>query len=583
LTAPKDSPKGAGGTAAFEIKEVKDGKELLSAAREAGLTDFCVSFDKDGISSAAFAFGSFVLAAAEKDTAGFADALFTLFADGEIKKRTHDVKKIYAFCKKNGKGFEGFIFDTMLAGYILNPLASSYEPERLSGELGLAAPEIKGAEGLSPDVSSCARNAATINLLCGPLDEEIEKNGQKKLFYEIEMPLARVLAGMENRGFTVDDRGISSFGETLAEKICEIQSEIYAYAGYEFNINSPRQLGEVLFIKLGLPPKKKTKTGFSTDVDVLEALWGRHPVIELLLEFRKLVKLKQTYTDGLLKVIAPDGRIHTSFSQVDTRTGRISSTEPNLQNIPVRSQTGRELRRFFVAAPGNVLVDADYSQIELRILAHVADDSAMIDAFNSNVDIHTLTASQVFKMPPQMVTPLMRGRAKAVNFGIVYGIGAFSLSQDIGVTVKEADNYIKSYFETFFGVKKYMEEIVRRAYDSGYVETLLGRRRALPELSSSNRNIRNFGERAARNTPIQGTAADIIKIAMIKVEERLERENFKARLILQVHDELIVEAPAGEANAVSRILKEEMENAMSLKVKLRAEVHTGPTWYDAKG
>lgn len=389
--------------------------------------------------------------------------------------------------------------------------------------------------------------------------------------------------GYGGRGLCGGRRGHPELREELGRKLEGIERGIYDAVGYEFNLNSPKQLGEALFDKLGLPPKRKTKTGYSTDADVLESLRGYHPVVDGLLEYRQLSKLKSTYTDGLLKVIAPDGRIHSSFNQVETRTGRISSTEPNLQNIPVRSEVGRELRRFFVAKPGCVLVDADYSQIELRILAHIADDKAMRDAFNNHVDIHALTASQVFRVPLELVTPLMRSRAKAVNFGIVYGIGAFSLSQDIGVTVREADSYIKGYLATFSGVRDYMERVIREAHEKGYVETLLGRRRALPELSSGNRNTRNFGERVARNTPIQGTAADIIKIAMIRVQERLRRENLRARLILQVHDELIVEAPDDEAVQAMLILREEMEGAMPLSVKLEADVHCGATWFAAKG
>ncbi|MCR4925960.1 MAG: DNA polymerase I, partial [Clostridiales bacterium] len=377
--------------------------------------------------------------------------------------------------------------------------------------------------------------------------------------------------------------GIKEFGEQLQIKIDEMVKAIYSQVGYEFNINSPKQLGEALFEKLGLPAKKKTKSGYSTSADVLEGLADEYEVVRMVLDYRSYAKLKSTYCDGLVKAIGEDGRIHSTLNQTETRTGRISSAEPNLQNIPVRTELGREMRKFFIAKEGYTLVDADYSQIELRVLADIADDKNMIDAFNSDEDIHAITASQVFNMPLNMVTPLMRTRAKAVNFGIVYGIGAFSLSKDIGVTRKEADSYIKGYLRHYYGVDNYMQSVVAQAKITGYVETMFGRRRYLPELSSSNGMLRAFGERVARNMPIQGTAADIIKIAMIRVFERMKNENLKARLIMQVHDELIVETPENEAEKVALIVKEEMENACKMKVNLTADVHTGKTWYQAKG
>ena len=387
---------------------------------------------------------------------------------------------------------------------------------------------------------------------------------------------------MESIGFLVDAKGIEAFGETLQTEIDRIQGEIYQSVGYAFNINSPRQLGDALFEKLGLPHGKKTKTGYSTKAEILENLRYEHPAVEMILNYRSLTKLKSTYCDGLSKVIAGDGRIHSNFNQTETRTGRISSTEPNLQNIPVRTDLGREMRRFFVAKEGCVLVDADYSQIELRVLAHVANDSNMIQAFLNNDDIHRITAAQVFHMPEQMVTPMMRSRAKAVNFGIVYGIGAFSLAKNIGVTRKEAEQYIHDYLAHYSGVDDYMKRIVEQAKDQGYVETMFGRRRYLPELASSNFNMRAFGERVARNMPIQGTAADIIKIAMIRVEDRLKKEGMKSRLILQVHDELIVEAPEEEAEKAAALLTEEMRGAAELAVPLLADAGTGKSWYDAK-
>ena len=387
---------------------------------------------------------------------------------------------------------------------------------------------------------------------------------------------------MEREGFLVDAKGIREFGSMLQGRIEGLVSDIYAEAGYEFNLNSPKQLGEALFEKMGLPAKKKTKSGYSTSADVLEGLAEDYPIVASILEYRTLAKLKSTYCDGLLKVIGDDGRIRSTLNQTETRTGRISSTEPNLQNIPVRSELGREMRKFFKARDGWTLIDADYSQIELRVLAHMANDENMLNAFNNGDDIHAITASQVFNMPLMMVTPLMRSRAKAVNFGIVYGIGAFSLAKDIGVSRAEADSYIKGYLANFSGVSRYMKEIVEKAKENGYVETVFARRRYLPELSSSNAMMRAFGERVALNMPIQGTAADIIKIAMIRVWKRLSEEHLRARLIMQVHDELIVEAPEAEAKTVAQIVKQEMENAVRMRVTMQADVNIGKTWYDAK-
>ena len=362
-----------------------------------------------------------------------------------------------------------------------------------------------------------------------------------------------------------------------------MENEVYSLVGYNFNLNSPKQLGEALFEKLGLPAKKKTKSGYSTNAEVLEGLIDKHPVINIILEYRKLAKLKSTYADGLVSCISADGRIHTTFNQTEARTGRISSLEPNLQNIPVRTDEGKRLREYFIASEKKVLCDADYSQIELRVLASIAGDKNMISAFENSIDIHTATASQVFSMPLDMVTPIMRSRAKAVNFGIVYGIGAFSLSKDIGVTRAEADNYIKSYLASYSGVAEYMENTIKTAKADGYVKTLFGRRRYLPELSNSNGMIRSFGERVARNAPIQGTAADIIKIAMIKVWERLKKELPTASLILQVHDELIVECFEEDSKKACNILREEMENAVSMAVKLTADANVGKNWLIAKG
>ncbi len=491
------------------------------------------------------------------------------------KLYTDNSKPIFAYCDR--EGIEADIaFDTSLAAYLLSPSSSSYEPERLCAEYSIpVATSENGEEGLG--------FIHALPALCKRLADDIHEIANDQLLYEIEIPLARVLARMENLGFMVDVEAIRNYGEQLGKEADELQASIYEDVGYEFNINSPKQLAKALFEDLNLPPRKKTKSGYSTNAEVLESLLPLHPVISKILEYRTVAKLKSTYCDSLIDKVAGDGRIHSSFNQTETRTGRISSTEPNLQNIPVRTERGREFRRFFKAKDGCVLVDADYSQIELRVLAHMAGDETMRKAFTDNIDIHTVTASEVFGVPIDQVTPLMRSRAKAVNFGIVYGIGAFSLSKDIGVTVREAQKYIDNYLARFSAIDSYMKKTIEQAKADGYVSTLEGRRRYLPELAASNFNTRSFGERVARNAPIQGTAADIIKIAMVRVDERLKREGLEARLILQVHDELIVEAPAFESMQVAMLLQEEMENAVHLSVPLTAEASMGETWYEAKG
>ena len=465
----------------------------------------------------------------------------------------------------------------MLAAYLINPSASSYSADRLISEYSTPAPEIEGEN------DNEIKNACLFSVCCDRLEKELDNTNQRKLLDEIELPLARVLGDMELCGFLVDTKGLKSLSEELRNRIEVIEKEIFSLVGYEFNLNSPKQLGVALFEKLGLPAKKKTKSGYSTNAEVLESLRYAHPAVGLLLEYRQLAKLKSTYTDGLQDCVAADGRIHSTFNQTEARTGRISSLEPNLQNIPVRTAEGRRLRGYFTAPEGRVLCDADYSQIELRVLASIAKDKNMIEAFRSGTDIHTVTASQVFGLTIDMVTPELRSRAKAVNFGIVYGIGAFSLSKDIGVTRAEADSYIKNYLATYPQVAEYMEKTIEDAKKNGFVTTLYGRRRRLPELSSSNGNLRAFGERAARNAPIQGTAADIIKLAMIRVFERLKTDVPTARLILQVHDELIVECDRKDAENVCRLLETEMENAADLAVRLTADAHSGKTWLEAKG
>ena len=508
------------------------------------------------------------------------DFLIGLLTDDSIEKFTADSKNIFAFAIKNDIEPKNITMDIQLAAYILNPSASSYDTSRLLEEYKIS---VKYYEDSLLYSSELATDTAFMPKLCEILNGKLEEFGQVELLKNIEIPLANVLASMESYGFKVDKDEIERYGIMLGEKIDKLQKDIYDSVGYEFNINSPKQLGVALFEKLDLPGAKKTKSGYSTSADVLEGIRNVHPAIDMILEYRTLSKLKSTYCDSLVKVTDSSGRIHSIFNQTETRTGRISSLEPNLQNIPVRTQVGRELRKFFIAEDNYTLADADYSQIELRVLAHIADDTEMIKAFKDGTDVHTVTASQVFNMPVDMVNSTMRSRAKAVNFGIVYGIGAFSLAKDIGVTRKEADSYIKAYLAHYSGVDSYMNAIVEKAKNQGYVDTMFGRRRYLPELTASNRNLRAFGERVARNMPIQGTAADIIKIAMIRVFNRLKSENMKSRLILQVHDELIVEAPKEEAEKAAAILKEEMENAVKLNVPLIADANIGDTWYDAKG
>ncbi|WP_195278970.1 DNA polymerase I [Clostridium sp. J1101437_171009_A5] len=522
---------------------------------------------------------------------GYNDLLKALFA-GDIQKNAHDVKSLLSRLLEEGIEGDGFVFDTALAAYLLAPTDGSYDLEKLGMSwFNHEYPKAKETY-LAPDAFSPLGDEGTVLgallshcALIGALKEamapRLTELGMDQLYYEVELPLCAVLSRMEREGFLVDRKALGEFGEMLEGRIQAVQQRIYEEAGETFNILSPKQLGHILFDKLGLPPVKKTKTGYSTNAEVLEKLRGQAPIVDAVLEYRQYTKLSSTYVEGLTKVIAPDGRIHTSFQNTVTATGRLSSTEPNLQNIPIRTELGAELRKMFVAGPGNVLVDADYSQIELRLLAHIAGDEHMISAFRSGEDIHTITAGQVFGVPPEMVTRQMRSAAKAVNFGIVYGISDFSLSQDIGVTRKEAKAYMERYFERYSGVHAYMTDIVERARKDGFVSTLMGRRRWLPELKSSNFNMRSFGERVALNMPIQGTAADIIKLAMIRVDARLRAEGLKARLVLQVHDELIVECPEEEAETVKKLLTEEMEGVVSLAVPLTADAHVGKSWAEA--
>ncbi len=490
----------------------------------------------------------------------------------DCEKYTFEAKPVYRFCFENGSRLRGISADADILGYLLNTNSTEYTIEKMRAEYGVSAHEELGEfAGL-----------AALDELIPIMLAEVEKQGMTGLLNDIELPLTEVLASMEYYGVRVDCGGIKTFGEKLTEEMAGLEKQIYFMAGHEFNIGSPKQLGTVLFDEFGLPAGKKTKTGYSTNAEVLENLRDKHEIVDAVLQYRQLSKLNSTYVEGLLKVVADDGRVHSLFKQTETRTGRISSAEPNVQNIPVRTELGRNMRKFFVAEEGKVLLDADYSQIELRILSHMSGDKNMQEGFLKGMDIHTATAAQVFEMPPDMVTSEMRRAAKAVNFGIIYGIGAFSLSKDIGVSVKEADRYIKNYLAKYPNVSQFMDKVVEDAKKKGYAETMFGRRRPIPELRNSNKNVQAFGKRAAMNAPIQGTAADIIKIAMIKVYRRLEAEKLDARLILQVHDELIIEASDKDAERAAAVLGEEMRSAASLEVPLTADVEKGKTWYEAK-
>jgi len=495
------------------------------------------------------------------------------YLEDETKEKiAYDSKALYKYCFAHDIDVKNITFCLKLAAYIVNPLANSYDMDVMAMSLGVEK-AFDCEDSFAPFAMGCYNS----------LKDSIEKDNQHSLLHDIEMPLAEVLANMEHIGFAVDKQGIIDFGVKLKDQIEKDRQLIYDMVGEKFNLNSPKQLGHALFEVLGLPAGKKTKTGYSTNAETLESLRKYHPVIDVILNYRSYQKLNSTYVEGFIDKIQPDGRIYSTFNQTETRTGRISSSEPNLQNIPVRTQLGSELRKFFVAKDGCTLLDADYSQIELRILAHISGDKVMADAFLNGEDIHARTASQVLKMPMEMITPQLRSRAKAVNFGIVYGIGAFSLSKDTGMTVKEADAFIKDYLHNFSGVAEYMNTITAFAKEHGYVTTLYNRKRLLPEINNSNKNVQALGARMAMNTPIQGTSADIIKIAMVRVYNRLKAEKMKSQLVLQVHDELIVEAPFDEVEKASAILSEEMQNAAQLSVPLKADVNSGTNWYIAKG
>lgn len=492
-------------------------------------------------------------------------AFSEIISKSKSLKRTTNLKEVYHYCFENNLELYNVVFSCDIASYLIDILEKDH-----------SAPVLAKRYLNSENILKCFSD------LCSKLENLLEEKGFVDLFKNIELPLAKVLANMEVIGFAVDRDALDSFGNILSCEITSIQSEIYELAGEEFNIRSVKELGRILFEKLELPTGRKTKNGYSTNAEVLRKLIKYHPIAEKILEYRTLTKLMSTYVIGLIKVIRNDGRVHTFFKQTQTRTGRISSTDPNMQNIPIRTELGSKMRKFFIAKPGYVLIDADYSQIELRILAHLSQDEKMVEAFKNNQDIHNLTASEVFGLDPSNIPSELRRRAKTINFAIIYGISAFSLSKDINVSITQAEKYIDAYFEGYSGVCRYMDDIINEADKTGEVKTMFGRVRPVPELKSTKYSMRSLGERIARNTPIQGTAADIIKIAMIKVNDRFLKEGLDAKLILQVHDELLVEASESDYNKAALVLKEEMENAVSISVPLVADVFVGKTWFDAK-
>lgn len=571
--------------------EINSAKELKAALSSAGdEISLILDFSGESLAGAAFAAGNNAYFTAPSVTgAELSETLKPFLENEEVKKNVCDIKD--SIVRLSGiTEINGIAFDASVAAYLINPSRKDFSVNALCEDFLGASVPVREEKQLSllddepnEDNKSLALQAAALNALTKKLKEKIKENNQEQLYYEVELPLISVLAHMQINGFMVDKSELESFSAMLSAKIDALTKEIYFLADEEFNINSPKQLGVVLFEKLALKPAKKTKTGYSTNADALEKLKDKHPIIGFLMQYRQYTKLKSTYCDGLVPLINSEThRIHSSFNQTVTVTGRISSTEPNMQNIPTRTELGREIRKMFVAKDGYTLVDADYSQIELRVLAHMADDETMINAFRNNEDIHAVTASQVLGIPLNEITKEQRSSAKAVNFGIVYGIGEFSLSQDLGISVKEAKAYIDSYLEKYHGVRKYMERVKKEAKGNGYVTTMMNRIRYIPELKSSNYNVRQFGERAAMNTPVQGSAADIIKLAMVRVDNRLISEKMKSRLILQVHDELIVEAHNDETEKVKKILKEEMENAVQLKVPLIVDMAEGHSWYETK-
>lgn len=578
--------------------------EILRTQRELGLHFAC---EQGRLLGAAVSFGEgdaeqnvFLPVQGLVTEAYLMEELRGLLGDGEEPRGSESGERRIAMFDVKPQLFyfpaeeNSVLFDVKLAAYLLNPLKNEYSYEDVAKDhLELLVPSVSDLLGkMSMSQAREEKPQEFLRAACYPayvsrraasrLEEQLKEQGMWRLFTDIEMPLVYTLHDMEAAGVAVDAQALKEYGENLSGSIERLEEEIYEAAGERFNINSPKQLGVILFEKMGMQGGKKTKTGYSTAADVLERLAPDHPIVSKILEYRQLTKLKSTYADGLAAFIGEDGRIHSTFQQTVTATGRLSSTDPNLQNIPIRMELGRLIRKVFRPAEGCVFVDADYSQIELRLLAHMSGDENLIEAYRQAQDIHAITASKVFHVPFEEVTPLLRRNAKAVNFGIVYGISSFGLSQDLSITRKEAEGYISSYFETYPGIKTFLDGLVAQGKEQGYVTTMYGRRRPVPELSSSNFMQRSFGERVAMNAPIQGSAADIIKIAMLRVNRRLKAEGLRSRLLLQVHDELLVEAPTEEQQEVERILSEEMQHAANLSVRLEIDMHSGSNWYEAK-
>ena len=566
----------------IKVKCVNNFPEILEKIRESRKVVFLPKItDNYELEAMSFAVGKDVYFVDCKKE-GFSEFLKE-FCLMDAEKISYNMKIFYRAILKKGIEFLGEKFDAMLASYILNPSSNDYGIQRIANENDVVEPEIIGENfDISDDDKELLKNLYFLNSVFSKLKEDIEKNNASELLNDIEEPLSEVLADMENTGFEIDEVGLKNYSEILDIEIEKIKKNIFDLAGFEFNLNSPKQLGFILFENLKIPGGKKSKTGYLTNARILEELRDDYKIIDEILSYRVLSKIKSTYCNGLIKLISKDGRIHSSFNQTETKTGRISSTEPNLQNIPVRTEIGRNFRKFFKAKKGSVLIDADYSQIELRLLAHLSQDECMVNAFKNDEDIHSLTASQVLNVPLSMVTPEMRFKAKAVNFGIIYGMGAFSLAKDLKISRIEAQKYIDRYFAHYEGISEYLKYIVDFAYKNGYVETMFNRRRYLPEINSSNYNLRMFGERVAKNMPIQGTAADIIKIAMVNIYKSLKNKKLKSKIILQVHDELIIESPVEEAEMATEILKSEMEKAIKLSVPLKVNIAVGETWFDAK-
>ncbi len=586
-----------------ETADLQEAEEIFSRALQADRCAFYPLTDQDAGNAAALSlcFGeadTWVIRVGGFITAGYLQDKLALLYRNQKPLATFGVKKAYGALLSGGEIGEGCqtgaLFDVLIAAYLLNPLKNDYEPEDVAAEhLGITMPSRKQlfeklsfSDAMEQKPEDFVKYAGYVAQVCflaqAALEKKLREADMWALFVDMEMPLSRVLYEMEREGVTVRREELKAYGDALVGRISELEHAIHAAAGCEFNINSPKQLGEVLFEKMGLKGGKKTKTGYSTAADVLERLAPDNPVIAYILEYRGPTKLKSTYADGLADYIGPDGRIHTSFNQTITATGRISSTEPNLQNIPMRTELGRRIRKVFVPREGWLFADADYSQIELRVLAHISGDAQLIEAYKSDADIHRITAAKVFHTPFEEVTDLQRRNAKAVNFGIVYGISSFGLSQDLSIGRKEAEGYIDQYFATYPDVKRFLDRQVEEARKKGYVTTMFGRRRPIPELKSSNFMQRSFGERVAMNSPIQGTAADIIKLAMIHVWEELKRRKLKSRLILQIHDELLIETERSEEEEVKTLLEEQMKGAAQLAVSLEVDLHTGESWYDAK-